>query len=268
MNKNKIILTIAGSDSSGGAGIQADIKTFSALKTYGASVITAITAQNTQTVSHVAQVPEENIEQQLECVFSDLDIAAVKIGMITSPSVMTIVSQKLAQQDVAVVLDPVMVSKSGYPLLAPEACSALKEIIIPCATVLTPNAPEAALLLGMEEAQTTEDLVHQGQDLLGLGCQNLVMKGGHLDSTICTDVLIQPHEEPIFFSHPRIQTANTHGTGCTYSAAIAAFIGQGFSVVDAVQQAHNYVHQAIVHADTLDVGSGRGPTHHFYALWS
>lgn len=268
MKNSKIILTIAGSDSSGGAGIQADIKTFSALNTYAASVVTAVTAQNTHTVDHITAVPEENIQQQIECVFSDLDVAAVKIGMIVSPSVISLVHRQLLHKNIPIVLDPVMISKSGCTLLGTEACSALKELMIPITTVLTPNVPEAACLLGTPEARTVEDLVDQGEKLMALGCKAIVMKGGHLDASICTDVLIQQDQAPVFFEHPRVNTNNTHGTGCTYSAAMAAFMGRGFSITDAVLQAHDYLYQAIVHADQLQVGSGHGPTHHFHHIWS
>tara|TARA_B100001094_G_C18192572_1_gene808301 strand:+ start:2224 stop:3030 length:807 start_codon:yes stop_codon:yes gene_type:complete len=268
MKNNKIILTIAGSDSSGGAGIQADIKTFSALNTYAASVITAVTAQNTHTVAHVADVPEENIQQQMECVFSDLDVAAVKVGMLASSPVISMVHRQLLHKNIPIVLDPVMISKSGCALLDAEACATLKELLIPITTVLTPNVPEAACLLGTPEARSVEDLVDQGEKLMALGCKAIVMKGGHLDSSVCTDVLIQQDQAPIFFEHPRVNTKNTHGTGCTYSAAIAAFMGRGFSITDAVRQAHDYLYQAIVHADKLQVGSGHGPTHHFHKVWS
>jgi hydroxymethylpyrimidine/phosphomethylpyrimidine kinase len=268
MKNNKIILTIAGSDSSGGAGIQADIKTFSALNTYAASVITAVTAQNTHTVDHVAHVPDENIQQQIECVFSDLDVAAVKIGMIVSPSVISLVHRQLISKNIPIVLDPVMISKSGCTLLGTEACATLKELMIPAATVLTPNVPEAACLLGTHESRSVDDLVDQGEQLMALGCSAIVMKGGHLDASVCTDVLIQRDQAPIFLEHPRVNTNNTHGTGCTYSAAMAAFIGRGYSITDAVRQAHNYLYQAIVHADKLQVGSGHGPTHHFHDMWS
>jgi hydroxymethylpyrimidine/phosphomethylpyrimidine kinase len=268
MTPNKIILTIAGSDSSGGAGIQADIKTFSALETYAASVITAVTAQNTRSVTNVVELPEHNIDAQLHCVFADLDIAAVKIGMIASPKVMSIIRQHLASKTIPVVLDPVMISKSGYPLLAPDACSTLKEVLIPCATLLMPNAPEAACLLNTEEATTTAALLVQGQQILELGVDAVVMKGGHLEGAVCTDILLQKGQQPLFLSQPRIRTQNTHGTGCTYSSAIAAYLGKGYAMQEAVQSAHGYLHQAIAQADSLRVGHGHGPTHHFHALWS
>ena len=264
--KNKIILTIAGSDSSGGAGIQADIKTFSALETYAASVITATTAQNTHTVTDIAHIPVHNIEQQLECVLSDLEVVAIKIGMLISSSAIQVVAEKLAKMSIPVVLDPVMISRTGCAV-APEACTALKEVMMPHATILTPNAPEAAWLLGVEEAKTEQDLVDQGQQLLAFGIPAVVMKGGHLDTEVCTDVLLQQNKGPICFRHLVFKPSTPTVRVVLIRRRWRPF-WKGFNIEQSVQFAHDYLYQAVVHADALHIGTGHGPTHHFHAAWS
>lgn len=262
-----ICLTIAGSDSGGGAGIQADLKTFSALATYGASVITAITAQNTVEVTTVHDVPAEIVASQIAAVLNDLDVASIKIGMVSVPATIEAIAEGLGHFNRAIVLDPVMVAKSGDRLLSEAAISTLRERLIPLATVLTPNRPEAACLLDVEVAQTDAQAEEQGRALLELGAKAVLMKGGHAEGEICTDLLIRANQPTLRLEAPRIETKNTHGTGCTLSSAIAAGLGKGLSLETALSQAHAYLHQAILAADTLRVGAGHGPVHHFHHLW-
>ena len=260
-----IALTIAGSDSGGGAGIQADIKTFSALGVYGASVLTAVTAQNTRAVTAVAGLSPAMVRAQIEAVFDDLAVAAVKVGMLGDPAVIRAVADGLRGRDLPVVLDPVMVAKSGDRLLTAEAIATLKDELLPLATVLTPNLPEAADLLSLTPAANLAARQAQGAALLALGPEWVLMKGGHDEGATCTDLLMGPQERTL--SAPRIDTRNTHGTGCTLSAAIAAGLAQGLAVPEAVARAHAYLHAAIAAADRLAVGAGHGPVHHFHALW-
>lgn len=264
-----IALTIAGSDSGGGAGIQADLKAFSALGVYGASVITAITAQNTRTVAAVESVSPAMIGAQMDAVFGDLDIRAIKIGMVGGAEAIAIVADRLAallaDNPVPVVLDPVMVAKSGDPLLPADAVASLRDRLLPLATVLTPNLPEAGRLLGLSAADTPEEVARQGRALLALGPAHVLMKGGHAAGETCTDLLLGP--DPLTLSAPRQQTRNTHGTGCSMSSAIAAGLAQGLSVPQAVGRAHQWLQGAIAGADRLSVGLGHGPVHHFHALW-
>ncbi|MGU3574346.1 bifunctional hydroxymethylpyrimidine kinase/phosphomethylpyrimidine kinase [Brucellaceae bacterium C25G] len=263
-----ICVTIAGSDSSGGAGIQADLKAFSALKTYGASVITAITAQNTCGVSDVMDMTPSIIRGQMEAVFSDLKVDAVKIGMLSKAETIETVMEGLKYFQGPVVLDPVMVAKSGNRLLNETAIDVLSEKLIPLATLITPNRPEAACLLNMDEAKSDEEAEAQGRALLALGAKAVLMKGGHAEGEVCTDLLITPDQPTFVISAPRIHTKNTHGTGCTLSAALAAKLGYGLNLAKAFQEAHDYLHQAILAADQLKIGSGHGPVHHFYDLWA
>ena len=262
-----VALTIAGSDSGGGAGIQADLKTFSALGVYGASVITAVTAQNTQAVTAVHDIPPEVITAQLRAVLDDINVNAIKIGMLSSTDTIEAVLDGLGGYSGPIVLDPVMVAKSGDHLLQPNAVAALKKTMLPLATVLTPNLPEAAVLTDSAQATSENDTIQQGQQLLSLGPQAVLMKGGHAQGDVCHDLLITPDNGLETLSAKRINTRNTHGTGCTLSSAIAALLAQGLDVSTAVTKAHAWLHHAIVNADQLDIGQGHGPVHHFYALW-
>ncbi len=262
-----IALTIAGSDSSGGAGVQADMKTFSALGVYGASVIVALTAQNTRTVSAVQVVSSDMIRAQIDAVLDDLDVAAIKIGMLANAAVIEAAHGALERYDGPVVLDPVMISKSGHRLLDDCAIQCLKERLLPRATLLTPNLPEAAALLDHPVASTDAEVLRQGHALSQLGTTSVLMKGGHADGNECTDWLIDVSAETTSFHAPRIHTRNTHGTGCTLSAAIAAGFAKNLSLQDAVGEAHAYLHAAIRAADRLRVGNGHGPVHHFHATW-
>ena len=262
-----IVLTIAGSDSGGGAGIQADLKTFSALGTYGASVITAITAQNTKTVTAVHEVPADIVGAQLEAVLEDLAVDAIKIGMLFSPDIINIVSEILKSTRIPIVLDPVMIAKSGDKLLQSDAVESMVEKLFPLASLLTPNLPEAAVLLGIQQAKNTTEMLVQSANLLALGPKAVLLKGGHGKTDICTDLLVLKNGDELQLDAPRIDTKNTHGTGCTYAAAIAAELAKGADLTAAVNNSHDYLQQAIKAADQLKIGSGHGPVHHFYDMW-
>lgn len=268
MSVTPIALTIAGSDSGGGAGIQADLKTFSALEVYGASVITAITAQNTRAVTAVHAVSVDMIAAQISAVLSDLQVNAIKIGMLFSAPIILAVSDGLSGKTIPVVLDPVMIAKSGDPLLQGAAIMAMRSRMLPLSDILTPNLPEAATLLNMAEAQSTKEMIVQGEALLALGPKCVLMKGGHGRGDTCVDVLLSRESEPLTLTAPRIVTNNTHGTGCTLSAAIAAGLARGLHMPDAVIAAHAYLQGAIRAADNLSIGSGHGPVHHFHNMWS
>jgi hydroxymethylpyrimidine/phosphomethylpyrimidine kinase len=265
-SKIPIALTIAGSDSGGGAGIQADLKTFSALGVYGASVITALTAQNTQGVTGIHDTPPEFIAAQIDAVFSDLDIRAVKIGMVSRPEAIAAIVDGLKRFKPAhVVLDPVMVATSGDRLLSPDAIDLLRTRLIPCATIITPNLPEAAALLDLPVATTETEIEGQGRKLLSLGCAAVLIKGGHGEGPESVDFLVDGTSN-LRLAAPRTRTKNTHGTGCTLSSAIAAGLAKGEPLEAAARNAKAYVSAAIAAADRLDVGKGHGPVHHFYAF--
>jgi hydroxymethylpyrimidine/phosphomethylpyrimidine kinase len=269
MSNNKkipIALTIAGSDSGGGAGIQADLKTFSALGVYGASVITALTAQNTKGVTGIHDTPPDFISAQIDAVFSDLDIKAVKIGMVSRVDAITAIVEGLQRFEPAhVVLDPVMVATSGDRLLSADAIDLLRTRLIPCAKVITPNLPEAAALLDLPIATTETEIEGQGSKLLALGCPAVLIKGGHGEGPESVDYLVTA-DAKLRLAAPRVNTRNTHGTGCTLSSAIAAGLAKGEALETAVRNAKAYVSAAIAAADRLDVGKGHGPVHHFYAF--
>ncbi|HHX89158.1 MAG TPA: bifunctional hydroxymethylpyrimidine kinase/phosphomethylpyrimidine kinase [Paracoccus sp.] len=266
-----IALTIAGSDSGGGAGVQADLKTFSALGVYGASVITALTAQNTRKVTMVEPASPAMITAQIEAVFDDLAVRAVKLGMLgDARAIATVaagVAGGMAGQRVPMVLDPVMVAKSGDRLLPETALDALRKHLLPRATLLTPNLPEAADLLATSPARDEAAMLDQGRALRAMGAQAVLMKGGHGAGAECVDLLIE-ESGVTRFSAPRQPTRNTHGTGCTLSAAIAAGLAQGMELPEAVTRAHAYLQGAIKAADGLRVGHGHGPVHHFHKVWA
>jgi hydroxymethylpyrimidine/phosphomethylpyrimidine kinase len=263
-----IAVTIAGSDSSGGAGIQADLKTFSALGVYGASVIAALTAQNTRGVQGIHDVPPAFVAQQIDSVFSDLVVGAVKIGMLSRPEIIAAVADGLARHGARnVILDPVMVATSGDRLLAPEAVEALRRRLIPAALVITPNLPEAAALLDEAVARNEDQMGAQGERLLALGAAAVLIKGGHGDARESVDILLE-RTGSTRFPAPRIATRNTHGTGCTLSSAIAAGLAKGLTLHDAVAAAKAYVTAAIAASERLTIGHGSGPVHHFHAHWT
>lgn len=262
-----IAVTIAGSDSSGGAGIQADLKTFSALGVFGASVIAALTAQNTRGVSAIHDVPPDFITAQIDAVFSDLAVDAVKVGMLSTPAAIEAVAEGLDRYGQAnVVLDPVMVAATGARLLVPEAVETLKRRLFPRARLITPNLPEAAALLDAEVATSEAEMRAQADRLLALGAQAVLIKGGHGSGAESVDLLVTP-AGVARFAASRIATENTHGSGCTLSAAIAAGLAKGAALADAVGAAKNFISRAIAAADRLAIGSGHGPVHHLHAWW-
>lgn len=260
-------LTIAGSDSGGGAGIQADLKTFSALGVFGTSAITAVTAQNTFDVTAVEILPNPVIAAQIKAVLDDIDIHAIKIGMLGSPALIETVAKAIEGFDGPVVLDPVMLSKSGVALLPDDAVDALVSVLVPRATVVTPNLPEAARIVNGAVPEGDEATCAMGDQILALGAKAVVMKGGHAEGDVCRDWLVT-QEGRSSYEAPRIQTRNTHGTGCSMSSAIAAELAKGADLTEAVRAAHDWLHNAIAAADQIDIGNGHGPVHHFHALWS
>jgi hydroxymethylpyrimidine/phosphomethylpyrimidine kinase len=260
------VLSIAGSDPSGGAGIQADLKTFAARGVYGMAVITALTAQNTQGVSGVEAISPGFVEDQIEAIFEDIRVDAVKIGMIANAGIARAVAGVLSEHRGApVVLDPVMVAKGGAPLLQPDAVEALTTRLLPLAAVLTPNLPEAAALLGEPVAADRTGMAAQATRLRALGPAAVLVKGGHLEGGGSPDVLATA-DGLEWFEVERIPTRNTHGTGCTLSSAIAAELAKGAPATEAVATAKAYLAGAIVAADRLSVGSGHGPVHHVHSL--
>ena len=262
-----IALTIAGSDSSGGAGIQADLKTFSALGVYGASVITALTAQNTMGVSAIHDVPPEFIAAEMDAVYSDLSVAATKIGMLSQPGAIEAVAAGLDRNKAKnVVLDPVMVAASGARLLAQDAEATLKRRLLSRAIVVTPNLHEAAALLDVPLAESEDEMRAQAERIRALGAKTVLIKGGHATGAESVDLFVDEHGARRLVAQ-RFATLNTHGTGCTLSSAIAAFLARGMKLFDAITLAKSYVTAAIGAADQLSVGHGHGPVHHFHAMW-
>jgi hydroxymethylpyrimidine/phosphomethylpyrimidine kinase len=262
-----IALTIAGSDSSGGAGIQADLKSFAARGVYGASVITALTAQNTRGVTGIDQVPADFVTAQIDAVFDDLDVAAVKIGMVADLAVIDAIAAGLRKWSPKhIVLDPVMVATSGDRLLAAEAVDALRTKLIPLASLITPNMPEAAALLNEPVAADEATIESQGKRLLAMGCPAVLIKGGHGQGAESIDYLVTA-SGAIALAAPRIATQNTHGTGCSLSSAIAAGLAKGEDMETAVRHAKAWVSAAIAAADRLGVGRGHGPIHHFHGFY-
>ncbi|MCB5160880.1 bifunctional hydroxymethylpyrimidine kinase/phosphomethylpyrimidine kinase [Marinomonas algarum] len=274
-----ITLTIAGSDSGGGAGIQADIKAISATGGYACSVITALTAQNTLGVDAIMSVEPSFVRSQLDSVFNDLDVRAVKIGMLSDNDVIKCVAQALIDyKPEFVVLDPVMVATSGDVLLDRSAVECLITELIPLATIITPNLYEAHILLNRplapsakELPKTAEEYQELAEALMALNCQNVLLKGGHMGSSLSTDIWCAQSSSHAFhstmFSAKRVNTNNTHGTGCTLSAAIASFLAQGYALSDSIQSAKQYISKAIETSDQLNVGKGSGPVNHFYELF-
>ncbi len=261
-----IALTIAGSDSSGGAGIAADLKTFSALGVYGAAVVTALTAQNTRGISAIHQVPADFIAAQMDAVLGDLDVGAVKIGMLgDAPAIAAVAAGLTRHRARNIVLDPVLLASTGESLLRPGAIHALRKLI-GHARVLTPNLPEAAALLNLPLARDESVMQAQAQKLLTFGAGAVLIKGGHGEGAECVDLLVDA-AGCLRLAAPRLKTRNTHGSGCTLASAIAAGLAKGLSLEAAARQAKEYVSAAIAAADRLAVGSGRGPLHHFYAWW-
>jgi hydroxymethylpyrimidine/phosphomethylpyrimidine kinase len=265
-----IALTIAGSDSGGGAGIQADLKTFSACGVYGASVLTALTAQNTLGVTAIHDVPVDFIRAQMDAVFDDLDVDAVKIGMLSQSATIAAVAEGLwHHKPKAIVLDPVMVAESGDPLLAQEAESALVEHLFPVAHVITPNLHEAARLLNADMATSRDEMDDQARRLIDMGAQSVLIKGGHSEGADAEDCYVtgDTAAAATWYSAPFIDTKNTHGTGCSLSSAIASHLALGCDLPEAIRRSKAWLSEAIAHADSLQIGSGAGPVHHFHQFW-
>jgi hydroxymethylpyrimidine/phosphomethylpyrimidine kinase len=275
MNSNKVsktyrrVLTIAGSDSGGGAGIQADLKTFAANKCYGLSVLTALTAQNTQGVTAIHAVPANFVEAQMEAVLTDIGTDAIKIGMLFSAELIEVVVRTLKKHGASnVVLDPVMVAQSGDKLLQDTAITTIKEHLIPLADIITPNVPEAEVLLG-RKIDDTSCMIEAARDLARFGCQSVLVKGGHLAKTHSTDFLyLTPKNRLIEYTAEQVHTINNHGTGCTLSSAIAAQLAHGYDIQTAVGNAKDYITAAIKTGAHYVLGKGNGPVHHFYNFWS
>lgn len=265
------VLTIAGTDPTGGAGIQADLKAFSANGAYGMSVVTAVVAQNTRGVGSIVAMEPEFVAEQIAAVFEDVRVDAVKIGMVANAEITDAITQSLDKYaQCPVVLDPVMVAKSGDHLLNQDDVDAIRERLVPRATLITPNLPEASVLLGREvEMGSLAEMRESLDDLRALGAKWVLLKGGHLSGAESTDILTGGDEgdTTVELTAPRVDTINDHGTGCTLSAAIAALLPR-HGYIDAVRQAKKYLTAALRHADELEVGSGHGPVHHFHALWS
>jgi hydroxymethylpyrimidine kinase/phosphomethylpyrimidine kinase len=261
------LLTIAGSDSGGGAGIQADLKTFSALGAFGMSAIAALTAQNTLAVTAIHPVPPDFLQKQLEAVLEDIGVDAVKIGMLATPELIGVVAETLTRYNVSnVVVDPVMVAKSGDKLLQDNAIEALRTQLLPIATVITPNLPEASVLLG-RKIHLEQEMLQAAKDLHALGTKNVLLKGGHLGGNKSSDLLLTEQGKSLWFEAERTETKNTHGTGCTYSSAIATFLGKGYTLENAIASAKQYISDAIRFGACYELGHGHGPVHHFFKQW-
>ena len=259
----KKVLTIAGSDCSGGAGIQADLKTFSALGVFGMSVIVSVVAENTSRVIDIQDISPDMIKKQIDAVFEDIDVDAVKIGMLSTPQCMEAVAEKLKQyKPHNVVIDPVMYAKNGSPLMQPTSIDTLIKSIIPLADVLTPNIPEAEKIADME-IKSHNDMENAAKKIQSMGCKAVIIKGGHAVGD-ATDILYDGNKM-YYYKASRIDTKNTHGTGCTFSSAIGAYLGKGLGVENAVSKAKEYVTTAITHS--LPIGKGYGQTHYFYELY-
>jgi hydroxymethylpyrimidine/phosphomethylpyrimidine kinase len=262
-----IALTIAGSDSGGGAGIQADLKTFAALGVYGCSAIASLTAQNTKGVQGVLPIPPAFVKAQIQSVLGDIQVGAIKTGMLATADIINAVADSLNNHaQIPLVLDPVMVATSGDRLLVEDAIKTLIEKLIPRATLLTPNLLEAAALLNQPVAKSIDEMQQQAELLLAMGAQSVLMKGGHGEGEQATDLLLTSDGFELF-SAARIATKNTHGTGCTLASAIAAGLAKKLSLRDSVEQAKNYLHNALLHSNELTIGQGSGPVHHFYKIY-
>lgn len=254
-----IALTIAGSDSGGGAGIQADIKTFQELGVFGTSVVTALTAQNTQGVHGIFEVTPNVVQQQLKAVLDDFSVKAIKTGMLFSAEIIEVVAEIIQQQNIPLVVDPVMIAKGGASLLQDTAVTAITEKLLPHTTICTPNIPEAEILTG-RHIKNSIDIERAAQQILQMGVQCVVIKGGHLDEAQATD-RVYTRQQSFTVTTPRVQTKDTHGTGCTFSAALTANIAKGLPLHESIIEAKKFIHLAI--SRPLHIGNGHGPTNHF-----
>lgn len=258
------VLSIAGFDSSGGAGIQADTKTISALGCYATNVLTALPVQNTQGVRNIFEISPKAIEEQLDAIFDDIYPDAIKIGMVHNTTLVNIIADFLKDYTGKIVFDPVMVSTSGHRLIDEDTIAACIEKLFPLVDIITPNLDEVAVLVGNKVA-SIKQMEAAGKYLLNMGCQSVLVKGGHLDSDVLTSLLLQKNDLTISFHSPKITTLNTHGSGCTLSSAIATFLAQKYTLKEAVRKALNFVHEAIFHSKDLIIGQGNGPLNHLYS---
>lgn len=266
-SKTPIAMTIAGSDSGGGAGIQADLKTFSALGVYGCSAISSLTAQNTQGVQAVLTITPSFVDAQIASVLCDIQVGAIKTGMLaTAEIIQTVVNALASYKSIPLVVDPVMVATSGDRLLAEDAIEILIEQLMPRAILITPNLHEAAAILGVPMANTIDDMREQARAILSLGAQAVLIKGGHGGGREATDLLLTQEQE-FLFSAARVNTKNTHGTGCTLASAVTAGLAKNMPLHDAVAMAKEYLHNALVHSEKLSIGHGSGSVHHFYNFY-
>ncbi|MBF5059524.1 bifunctional hydroxymethylpyrimidine kinase/phosphomethylpyrimidine kinase [Candidatus Neptunochlamydia vexilliferae] len=263
------VLSIAGFDGSGGAGIQADLKTFSAFGCFGMTVLTALPIQNTQGVKKSYPIPPLAVKEQLEAIFEDIIPDAIKIGMLANKEVIEVVTSFLKHngQNIPIVLDPVMVATSGDRLLSADALETLKELLIPLSTLTTPNISEAKTLIGPFET-TKEEMETAAQKILLMGSHSVLLKGGHLDGEMASDLYLDQNGTKVWLKKKRIKTKNTHGTGCTLSAAIASSLAMGFDLLESCKKGKAYLHQALIAAKDLRIGKGSGPLHHFHHLQS
>lgn len=263
--KYTTVLSIAGSDCSGGAGIQADIKTISALGCYAASIVTAVTVQNTCGVKNVYPIPAQIVKEQIQAVTEDIQIDALKIGMVTDEGIIAVIADFLSSNRLPAVFDPVLVSSSGYSLVKPEALHVMRDRLIPHCTLVTPNLPEAEILSGIP-IRNIEDMANAGRQILTYGCRSVLIKGGHLEGGDMTDILVcgNTPEDIHRYHSAKINSANTHGTGCTLSSAIAAYIGQGVSLPEAVGLGKKYLTNALFYGKDVTIGKGHGPLNHFF----
>lgn len=260
------VFSIAGTDPTGGAGIHADLKTFSAMGTYGMAAITAVVAQNTSGVRAFQALDPAFVADQIDAVFEDVRVDVVKIGMVATAAIAQTIAERLAKyKPPCIVLDPVMVAKSGDLLLLPDAVEAIRDVLTPMSTVITPNLPEAAVLLGLEKIESQEQMRTVLPDLLALGPQWVLLKGGHLPGKNILDILYGK-DQSVDLDGPRIETNNLHGTGCTLSAALAALLTR-YDMPESARRARAYLTEALRQSSQLTVGKGKGPVHHFYVLW-
>lgn len=263
-----VTLTIAGNDGSGGAGIQGDLKTFSALGCYGMTVLTALPIQNTQGIRSIYPISSKCVREQIEAVMEDVSIDAIKIGMLHLPEIIEVVTEALKSYPCSIVLDPVMIAKSGDALMTKEALTLLKQKLFPFMNLITPNLYEASILLE-REILTQSDMEKGAMELMELGPKAVVIKGGHLEYHHCADCLCMDKDQKIrWFTAPRIPTENTHGTGCTFSSAITAFLAKGMTLEESLFQAKKYISHCITGAQDLEIGQGKGPVHHFHGFWN
>ena len=257
------VLSIAGFDGSGGAGIQADTKTISSLGCYAMNVLTALPVQNTQGVKNIFDIPVEAVKEQLDCLFEDTYPDSIKIGMVHNSKLVQTIADFLKDYKGSIVFDPVMVSTSGHRLIQEETIAAIKELLFPIAQIITPNLDEVSVLVG-REISTVHAMEEVADEILSLGCNAALLKGGHLQSDILTSILIQKNQAAQYFESKRVQTKNTHGSGCSLSSAIASFLARGYQLEQSTENALMYINSAIKGSKDLVIGKGNGPLNHFF----